>query len=90
MESIIQTPVSTGRLWSGRIISWLPAIFLLIDGVWKLFKPALVVEATVKLGYSEKVIVPLGIVLMLFDWRSARKETAMVLKRGIRHQHTAI
>ena len=63
MQTDMQT--STGRLWSGRIISWLPAIFLLIDGVWKLFKPALVVEATVKLGYSENVIVPLGIVLTL-------------------------
>jgi len=29
----------------------------------KLFKPAPVVEATVKLGYPESVIVPLGIVL---------------------------
>lgn len=65
MQTDMQTSVSTGRLWSGRIISWLPAIFLLIDGVWKLFKPALVVEATVKLGYSENVIVPLGIVLTL-------------------------
>ena len=64
MESITQpTPVSKGMLWTGRIISILPALFLLMDGVMKLFKPALVVEATVKLGYSENVIVPLGIVL---------------------------
>ena len=63
MPSDTQTPISNGRLWTGRIMSWLPALFLLIDGVMKLFKPALVVEATVKLGYSESVIVPLGIVL---------------------------
>jgi hypothetical protein len=49
--------------WTGRIISILPALFLLMDGVMKLFKPAPVVEATVKLGYPENVIVPLGIVL---------------------------
>lgn len=52
------------RLWAGRIISTLPALFLLIDGVMKLVKPRVVVEATVKLGYSENVIVGLGIVLL--------------------------
>jgi DoxX-like family len=63
MESNTQTHVSNGRLWGGRIMSWLPALFLLIDGVMKLFKPAIVVEATVKLGYPENTILPIGIVL---------------------------
>ena len=63
MESNIQTPVSKGKLWAGRIMSWLPALFLLVDGVMKLFKPAAVVEATVKLGYLETIILPIGIVL---------------------------
>ncbi len=56
-------PVSKGAIWAGRIVSALPAVFLLMDGVMKLFKPPIVVETTVKLGYSESVIVPLGIVL---------------------------
>ena len=51
-------------VWGGRIVSWLPALFLLLDGVAKLFKPAPVIEGTVKLGYSESVIIPLGIVLI--------------------------
>ncbi|HEX5964335.1 MAG TPA: DoxX family protein [Pyrinomonadaceae bacterium] len=51
-------------VWAGRIVSWLPAAFLLVDGVAKLFKPAAVVEATVKLGYPESVITPLGILLI--------------------------
>lgn len=63
MESNTQTPVSNGRLWGSRIMSWLAALFLLIDGVMKLFKPAVVVEATVKLGYPENTILPIGIVL---------------------------
>ena len=63
MDSKIQPPVSSGKLWGGRIMSWLPALFMLVDGVMKLFKPAVVVEGTVKLGYTENVIVPLGIVL---------------------------
>jgi len=66
MQVAIETaPVSKTMLWVGRIISALTAIFLLMDGVMKLFKPALVVEATVKLGYPESVIVPIGIVLVV-------------------------
>jgi hypothetical protein len=66
MESDTQTaPVSKKALWTGRIISALPALFLLLDGVMKLLKPAPVVDATVRLGYHESVIVPLGIVLIV-------------------------
>lgn len=66
MQPNIQTTsVSSGALWGGRIMSWLPALFLLVDGVMKLFKPAAVVEATVKLGYPENIILPLGIVLTI-------------------------
>ena len=57
--------VSKGTLWAGRIISGLPVLFLLVDGAMKLFKPAPVVEATVKLGYSESVIIPIGVVLIV-------------------------
>jgi DoxX-like family len=53
-----------GGLWAGRIVSWLVGAFLLLDGVAKLFKPAPVVEGTIKLGYAESVIIPLGIVLI--------------------------
>ena len=57
-------PVSKGALWAGRIMSGLPVLFLLVDGAMKLVKPAPVVEATVRLGYSASVILPLGIVLL--------------------------
>jgi hypothetical protein len=65
MQADIQTaPVSKKRVWTGRVISALPALFLLLDGVMKLVKPAPVVEATVRLGYPESVILGLGIVLL--------------------------
>ena len=59
------TGVSKGQLWAGRIISGLPALFLLVDGAMKLVKPAPVVEATVRLGYPESTIVPIGVVLII-------------------------
>ena len=67
IHSGMQTPaVSVGkkRLWAGRIASFLPALFLLFDGIMKLVKPAFVVEATVRLGYPERAIIPLGVVLV--------------------------
>jgi hypothetical protein len=55
--------VSRGAFWTGIVVSALPALFLLFDGGMKLVKPTFVVEATVDLGYSESVILPLGVVL---------------------------
>jgi len=57
------TSSTSGRV-AGLIVSGLPALFLLVDGAAKLFKPGPVVEGTVRLGYSESVIIPLGIVLV--------------------------
>ncbi len=46
IQSAIQTvPISKNRLWAGRILSALPTLFLLFDGVMKLIKPAPVVPA---------------------------------------------
>lgn len=65
MESDTQTvTVSKKTLWTGRVISALPILFLLMDGGMKLVKPAFVVEATVRLGYRESAIVGIGIVLL--------------------------
>jgi hypothetical protein len=57
--------VSKANLWAGRIVSGLVAVFLLLDGGMKLAKPAFVVEATVRLGYPESTIVPIGVVLIV-------------------------
>jgi len=57
-------PVSRKKLWAGRIISALPVVFLLVDSIMKIFKPPVVVKATVELGYAETVIVSLGILLL--------------------------
>ena len=65
MHSVAATaPVSKAALWGGRFLSGLPALFLLADSIGKFVKPAPVVEGTVKLGYSESIILPLGIVLL--------------------------
>ncbi len=66
MQSDAQTaPVSNAMLWSGRVMSALPSLFLLVDGIMKLVKPAVVVETTAQLGYPESVILGLGVVLLI-------------------------
>jgi len=55
---------SKKRLWIGRILAALPTLFLLVDGGMKLFKPPAVVETTIKLGYPESAIVPIGVTLL--------------------------
>ena len=59
-----QPSISKTNLWIGRIVGGLAALFLLWDGVMKVLKPAFVVDATVKLGYPEASIIPLGFVLI--------------------------
>jgi len=56
---------SKGMLWTGRILTWLCGLFLLMDGVMKLVQPAAVIEATTKLGYAASLILPLGVVLLV-------------------------
>jgi DoxX-like family len=63
-SDVQSAPLSKGKLWTGRIMSAAPALFLLVDGVGKLVKPAPVVEGTVQLGYPESVLLGLGIVLL--------------------------
>jgi hypothetical protein len=46
-------------------MSWVVALLLLLDAVMKLVKPKAVVEGTMKVGYGEHVLVPLGIVLLV-------------------------
>jgi hypothetical protein len=66
MQADIQTvPVSKGKLWAGRIMSGLPALFLLWGGVMDLVKPKFVVEGTLKMGYPESVIFGLGVTVIV-------------------------
>ena len=57
--------ISRTSLWSGRIITALVALFMTFDGLMKVLKVPAAVDGTVKLGYSESVLVPLGIVVLV-------------------------
>jgi hypothetical protein len=53
-------PVSSKRLWAGRIISTLPALLLLFSGTMKLLKVPAVIEGMAHYGYPEHLILCIG------------------------------
>jgi hypothetical protein len=66
MHTVTQTaPLSKMGLWTGRIISGVAVAFLLFDGVTKLMKVTQVLEATAQLGYPERSIPVMGILLLV-------------------------
>jgi hypothetical protein len=56
--------ISKKLIWTGRVLSGLAVLFLLVDAAMKLWKPAVVVEATQQLGYPEADIAGIGLLLL--------------------------
>jgi hypothetical protein len=54
-------PESKAVLWTGRVISALPALMLAGSAVYKLAKPGDVKPQMAKLGFPEHLCIPLGI-----------------------------
>jgi hypothetical protein len=57
--------ISKARLWTARVMSGIAILFMLLDSIMKLFKPAFVVDSTVSLGYQEHHILLMGILGLL-------------------------
>jgi len=56
--------VTKRQLWVGRILSGIPVLFLLMDGVGKLVAPPPVLEGTQQLGYAVSVLPTLGVLVL--------------------------
>lgn len=54
-------PVSTRMLWAGRVISAIPVLMLLLSAAMKFARPVDVVEGFARMGYPERLAIPLGI-----------------------------
>lgn len=55
----------TGQVWVGRVLSGLAVAFLLFDVIGKLLRVTPVIEGTVKLGYPESAVLPIGVLLLV-------------------------
>ena len=57
-----QSSVASTGVWAGRVLSAVPALFLLFDATIHITKPVPVVEGFARLGYPLSVAVPLAAV----------------------------
>lgn len=65
MQSSTQSlPVSNKMLWAGRVMSTLAALFLILDGVIKVLRLEDAVEATILLGYPERLVPLIGVTVL--------------------------
>ena len=65
MQTSIQTlPTTKSARRAGLIVTALPVVFLLFDGVMKLVQPAEVTEAMARLGYPASLSPVLGVLLL--------------------------
>jgi DoxX-like family len=62
---VATTEISKGRLWTGRIITGLIALFLLLDAAMKLAKPAPVIAAFRQTGWPVELSAPIGAILLI-------------------------
>src|ERR1700676_3254434 len=61
----MQTESSSKKMiWTGRILTVLSSLFLLLDGVMKILKPVQVLEATARLGYPVTTLTGIGVTLI--------------------------
>ena len=63
--------------WTGGGLSVLAILFLVMDAVMKLVKPDIVLDINKKLGYTEGMLVPIAIVLLVCTALYAFPRTAV-------------
>jgi hypothetical protein len=55
-------PVSKASIWTGRVMSALPVLIVLMSSVMKLMKLPQVIEGFAKTGVPEQLILPIGLI----------------------------
>lgn len=58
--------MTTTQVWSGRVLSGLAVLFLLMDATIHVMRIPAAVEGTIKVGYSAGVLLPLGVIELVF------------------------
>ncbi len=58
-------PISKTALWTGRVMSALPVLLVLMSSIMKLLKLPAVIEGFAKAGLPERLIIPVGIIELM-------------------------
>ena len=70
-------PISKARLITGYILSVAPALMLLMGAYMNITQPEEIVKQTVEMGYTQDVMLPLGIVCIVIAVLLIIPRTAM-------------
>jgi len=62
IESATPAPLPKGALWTGRVLSALVIVFLLMDGIMKFMMIQPVTDAFAELGYPVKHAILIGVI----------------------------
>lgn|SRR5690348_568708 len=54
--------MNSGYRWTGRTLSGIAVLFLAFDAAIKVLGLSFAIQATVQLGYPERLVVPIGII----------------------------
>jgi hypothetical protein len=66
------------RVWTGRIMSGLATLFLLMDAVMKVIRVRVAVEGTVQAGYPDSTVVGIGLSLLVSTLLYAIPQTSVL------------
>jgi DoxX-like protein len=77
MQSGAAAPASM-LVWVGRVISALMTLFMLFDAGLKILKVPAAVEGTVRLGYSDGLLLPIGLVALVCVLLYSIPQTAVI------------
>jgi len=69
---------ATAQVWTGRVLSGVAILFLLMDAAMKLAVLPVVVETSAQLGWSGDLARPLGVVLLVCSLLYAFPRTAVL------------
>ena len=60
-------PINTtaAQLWTGRVLSGIAVLFLTMDAVMHILRPAPVIQGTAKVGFPIGALLPLGIIELI-------------------------
>jgi hypothetical protein len=53
---------TTKSLWTGRVVSWLCALYVAFAAIVKLLQPPMVLEGFVHYGYPARLVIPIGVI----------------------------
>lgn len=65
MANIQAGSESKGMIWTGRVVSAVVSLLLLLDAMMKIMKAQAAVEGTVGVGYPAAVVPTIGILLLI-------------------------